>query len=128
MLKSFSYEQLLSALFGIQDIFERGRGQFFLVGDTLVSAINSLELDGDKITVGVKRAELTEGAKEVMKTAKTPDSWTDTEIVYTFSDVPVHIKIYADDIIELQNPETIVYAYEVFNIPNPYKTFLQKNL
>lgn len=128
MSKSFSHEQLLSALFGIQDIFERGRAQFFIAGPTLIRVINSLELEGDKITVGIKKAELTAGATEVMKTAKTPDSWTDTEIVYTFSDVPVHIRIYLDDIQELQNPETIVYAYEVFNIPNPYKTFLQKNL
>ena len=41
---------------------------------------------------------------------------------------PIEIKIYPDTVAELNNPETVVYAYETFNIPNPVKTFLQKDL
>lgn len=126
--KSFSYEQLLQALYGVQDLFERARAQFFLDRDTLVQVNNHLELDGDKITVGVKRAELTEGAIEVMQTYMPAHSWTDNEITYIINNVPVEIKIYSNDVLELTNPETIVYAYETFNVPNPVKTFLQKDL
>lgn len=126
--KSYSYEQLLQALYGVQDLFERARAQFFLDRDTLVQVNNHLELDGDRVTVGVKRAELTEGAREVMQSYMPAHSWTDSDIQYIISNVPVHIKIYPNDIVELTNPETVVYAYETFNIPNPVKTFLQKDL
>jgi len=128
MSKSYSHEQLLSALFGIQDLLERARVPFFLVRGTLVRVMNSMELDGDHIDVGVKKSELTENAKDVMKNVQSIYSLGESSIEYIIENISVIIHIYPDDVLELQNPDTIIYAYEPFLVPNPIKTFLQKSL
>lgn len=128
---NLSSEELLNALYFIWDAAERGQLQMFLTGNTAKQVIAQEDLSGDKITVGVRRNEWDSGQGRIAQTFlehelghKMVD--VDNEVIIKARNgVPIHIKLY-DENPTLDSFDIVFYRYETFNLPNPYKTFLEK--
>lgn len=114
-----SHEDLLKALYWAFDIFERAAMPFFLVYKTAEDVLETKQLEGDAIQVGVRDVEWASGARRIQ------DPYTEVEEnVFEFKsgDVPIILHIFKDDQC-IKVPDSKVYYNEVFNMPNPYSRF-----
>jgi hypothetical protein len=127
---SLPANELLQALYFIWDAAERGQLQMFLIGDTAKQVIANEDLKGDKITVGVRRNEWNSGQGRIAQTFMEHELGTkavelDSQVSYKFRGVPIIIKLYEENPC-LTSFDVVYYGYETFNLPNPYKTFVEK--
>lgn len=99
----------------------------FLTGHTAETALANAYLSGDRITIGVRENEWRSGSTPILLAfTGLPVAETATEVIFKnpFNDVPVFLHIYPDDETIIA-PQTIFYANEHFNVPNPYALFTQ---
>ena len=126
----FTTDELLQALYFIFDAASRGQLGLFITGENAKQVKADADLQGDKLTLGIRRNEWTSGQGRIFsefllhyfqKDIKEEDGYLN--IVY--KGVPIAIKIYKENptIIEL-NP--VNYRYETFSLPNPLDEFLEK--
>lgn len=124
---TFTDAELIQALYWIWDAFDRSLMTMFLVYNTAEAALANGYLTGDKITVGVRGNEWRSGSTPILLAfTGIPTKITDTHVVFKnpFNAVPVHVHVYAEDPC-ISPPQTIFWANEHFNIPNPYSRFLK---
>ncbi len=124
------HERLLPALFFFWDGFERATMNFFLVKDTARQVISGSPLSGDRITIGIRRMEWNGGQQGVFKAFMDHEKMIPEEISkdllkYTYHGVPVYLGIYEENP-TLSGLDIVVYAYDTFNIPNPFSLFCEK--
>jgi len=121
--KIFSSEQLGKALFDLDDLLVRCALQntYFLLHETAKCAKENKELSGDGVDVGIEARYIT---PEVVSTlsAHIKDGGMDEKgiISYEFEGVPVRIKIIKRNYKFLKHPDSVVFMYEGFRIPNPF--------
>lgn len=122
LVKHWDSEELLKALYWIWDAFERSNMPFFLIGSTAESAIANRELQGDKVTVGVRKVEWISGARRIFEAFAIPDTEENDTAYFTYEGVPVELRIFADNPY-ITSPDMVRYKYEEFKVPNPYAKF-----
>ncbi len=123
-----SFEALDKALNHAEEMFDRCVCPFFLMGKTLKGACENEQIKGDKVELGVMARYVT---PEVLSTFTSPDFSThlddfklsENKIEYKVEGVPVEIKIIHKHYGCLANPNTMVYKFADFKIPNPLGTF-----
>jgi len=130
ILKKWETQDLLQALYFIFDAASRGQLGLFITGENAKQVKADADLQGDKLTLGIRRNEWISGQGRIFseflmhyfqKDIREEDGYLN--IVY--KGVPIAIKIYKENptIIEL-NP--VNYRYETFSLPNPLDEFLEK--
>ncbi len=129
-LRSFPSDQLLQALYFMWDAAERGQLQMFLIGDTAKQVKANEDLEGDEITVGVRRNEWDSGQGRIAQTFMEHELGVkavevDGKVTYEYKGIPIIIKLYEENP-TLQSFDIVYYGYETFNLPNPYKTFVEE--
>lgn len=130
-ISTYPHQSLLDALYFIWDAAERGQLQIFLVGDTAKQVINGGDLSGDYIAVGVRKNEWNSGQGRITQEFLSHEiphgkiEFDDEREVYIYNEVPIEVKLY-DENPCLTSFDIVYYGYETFNLPNPYKTFVEK--
>lgn len=120
-----STADLLASLYWIWDAFDRANMPYFLTGKTAEQVMNNEDLQGDKLTMGVRIVEWRSGAKRILDSFIQPIETTDTKIIYEHGGVPIEITLYEDNP-HIVAPITVMYRYESFPLPNPVKDFNEK--
>ena len=123
----FTWEQLEAALFFAFDLFDDAQCEFFPMGKTALQMYDSqtkeVSLEGDKITLGVRKKDLAESTIEMLKISSPSIDIQDRKIIIEHEGVPIEIKIISKHYRVLDNLDSIDYAYETFLIPNPFDAF-----
>lgn len=127
VVTSFPHHQLLSCLYFVQDAFERASLEYFLVRDTAKAAIESKQLHGATIDIGVRHNTWSSDQKDIIFTffsGERVEQISDLPNSLTFSwrDIPFTIHIY-DDNECLLALNTIRYEYETWFVPNQFERF-----
>lgn len=121
----YSHDQLLQALYWIFDAFERSNMNFFLIYSTAESVLEQKDLEGDKITVGVRDMIWASGARQIFETYVQYVEKVDNKLTYTADNgVPVEVTVFRDDEC-IMSPDVKMYHSEAFHLPNPYSRFLE---
>jgi len=116
---------LLNALYWIFDAFERSNMTFFLTYSTAESVLEQKDLEGDKITVGIRDMIWQSGARQIFDTYVQYKDKEDNKLTYIADNgVPVELTIFSDDEC-IMSPDTKMYHSEAFQLPNPYSRFLE---
>lgn len=126
----FTHEQLLEALYWIFDVFENASIGFVLAYSTAESVLQGKQLEGNKIELGVRKAEWDSGSKALF------DTYMQDELIepiidgnkYTYithNGVPIVIYILDEDE-SIMSPDTRRYENEYFKMPNPYSRFMDR--
>lgn len=120
---SLSHEKLMKALYFVEDLFSRPNIPFFLLDETALSAKENKNLEGDHITVGIRKLDFQPNNISMMDSLYMPKSIDDKHIEYVYDDVPITVKIIdsADDM--FRNLNTFMYQYEAFSLPNPFDKY-----
>lgn len=121
----FSEPELMQALYWIWDAFDRSGMGMFLVYETASHVMNNEHMEGNSITVGVRKNEWISGSTPILKSfTEDPLEETTTKIVFKnpFNKVPVIVYVYDEDV-SITSPQQIFYANEYFMIPNTYSRF-----
>lgn len=117
------HERLLKALYWVWDAFDRSMVDFFLINQTYKDARKNKDLSGDKLEIGIRRMEWVGGGRRLLDTFMgLPLEETPTVARYEYEGVPVLLHIY-DDSDCITALDSLVYAREIFKIPNPYSKF-----
>lgn len=122
---SYPTDKLLQALYWIWDAFERSSIGMFLVYKTAEDVIDNKDLEGDKITVGVRDLEWISGSTPILRSfVGEPKEKTDKYEVFKnpFNEVPVYVYIFKDHPC-IQSTRQIFYKAEYFMVPNTYTQF-----
>lgn len=122
---AFTEPELMEALYWIWDAFDRCSMGMFLVYHTAIHAMNNEFMDGNRITVGIRKNEWISGSTPILLafTGEPVETWG-TYVVFKnpFNAVPVYVYIYADDPCITETAQ-ILYANEYFKVPNTYRRF-----
>ena len=118
----FTHDQLLQALYWVFDFMDRAMINFYLVGSTAESVKNQKDLFGDKINIAIRKNEWISGARNIADAFATPLKETETKVEYEYQGVPVIMYVLEDNEM-LTSSDSILYASEVFRLPNPYEKF-----
>lgn len=141
-----SSERMDGALMALFDIFERASCPFILLGETARSIVKDGKLKGEKLEVGVTYKHAT---KEVFSALNTvveqmaldlDDGWEDQEsgwgtrkfeekrdkvktIEFRANHIPVVIKVIRKKSKYFSNPDSIVYNFDDYKVPNPFNSY-----
>jgi hypothetical protein len=123
------HELLLKALFFFWDGFERSTLNFFLVKDTARQVRADKQLEGDRLTLGIRRNEWVGGQDRIFKAfmehEKIPHAIMEHGFRFKYMGVPVYLYIY-DNNPCLDALDIVFYNNDTFNIPNPFDVFNEK--
>ncbi len=126
---NYPHEALLEALYFFWDAFERSNLYFFLIRDTAKQVIANRELEGDKLTLGLRRMEWQGGGDRIFNSMiqheKVEVEKHDDYILFHFKNIPVYLYLY-DENPTLSSFDSVFYQMESFNTPNPFKEFDEK--
>lgn len=126
VLKGFSHDKLLPALYWIWDGFDRALMGMFLVYKTADDVRSKLLLEGDSIHVGVRQLEWDSGSRPILddylgKPVEITKDWAK----YMFENVPIYVHIFEDDPCIVET-DTVLYEQENFCLPNTYEQFIER--
>ena len=121
----FAHDQLLQALYWAFDFMDRAMINFYLVGSTAESVKNQKDLFGDKINIAVRKNEWASGAKNIADAFAVPLKEAPTKVEYEYQGVPIILHVLEDNEM-LTSADSILYASEVFRLPNPYDKFVEE--
>ncbi len=121
--KTFGNDQLMSALYGVFDLFSRSITPFFLLGDTAYACYHNKSLFGDHVEVGIRYLEYNERSLGIMEAFKHAESMNEHEIRYDFDGIPVIVKVVHDDSPMFSSPGNKMFQREYFNLPNPFDEY-----
>lgn len=119
----FTPDELEVALFEVFDLMDDAQLEFFPMNHTAEQMYNNIPLEGEKLTFGVKKSNLTETTIDLLKISRPSIDLGDKKIKIISNRVPVEIRIISYHYRVLDNLDTIVYAYETFLMPNPFEAF-----
>lgn len=132
--KTIPHEQLLAALYFIWDAAERGQLDMFLIGETAKQVKAGEDLQGEAVSVGVRRNEWDSGQGRIVKEFLSHELGIHIDVYlkstleilsYKYQGVAINIKLYEDNPC-LKSFDIVFYRYETFNLPNPYDEFVKK--
>src|ERR1035437_10572405 len=122
------HELLLKTLFFFWDGFERSTLNFFLVKDTARQVMADKELEGDRLTLGIRKNEWVGGQQRIFKAfmehEKILPRPVEHGLLFNYEGVPVYLYIY-DDNPCLDSLDIVFYENDTFNIPNPFDRFCE---
>lgn len=121
--KAFSHEKLMKALYFMYDLFSRANMPFFLLDETAKYARENKLMEGDHITCGIRAVDFQTRSLGILEAFQHADSIENNEIRYTVEGVPVTVKIIKSSEPMFTNPDTFMYQYEFFSIPNPFSLY-----
>jgi hypothetical protein len=104
------------------DAMDRGLVNFVLAGKTALSAKLNEKLEGDGITLAVRRLELESGERRILDSVIQPVSEDEDKLVYVYKDIPIQVYILNDHSC-ITSPDQIMYEHEFFKIPNTIEDF-----
>lgn len=105
------------------DLFSRANMPFFLLDETARCAKENKTMEGDQVTVGIRQVDFQERALGILEAFKKADLIGEHEIKYTVEGVPTIVKVIKSSEPMFTNPDTFMYQYEVFSIPNPFAEY-----
>ena len=123
VVKTFTHEQLLAALYFILDHFSRSNTPFFLTGDTARAVKDSRLLSGNKITVGIRKLDFQDRMMGILEAFKTADEIGDKSIKYTYNDVPIEVQVIDDSSDLFTSLNQVMYQHDFFKLPNPFEKY-----
>lgn len=120
-----NYPSSEQALYFIEDIMERMRGSYILLGDVARSAVDNLDQKVNQpIEIGILKRNYTEFMQSMLPTFLPPDTvYTDNKITFEHLGTPVTIKIIHRNYDVLKNPTFQFYKITQFPIPNPFEKY-----
>ncbi len=125
LIKSFPHEQLKEALLYTEDILDRALVPFIVLGK-MATQLRDQELpvfEADRIQIAVLERYLSDSPISIMKMVNPNMVWGEDTIRFTYSDVPVEIKIIRQNYEFFKNPDFRMYSLSSFNIPNPFEKY-----
>lgn len=124
-----SHDKLLEALFFFWDGFERASMNFFSVKDTARQIKADQPLEGNSLTLGIRRMEWQGGQDRVFQAfiehERIEHEDFEHGIKYTYKGIPVYLYIY-DDNPCITTLDIVFYNNDTFNMPTPFDTFCEK--
>lgn len=127
-----THERLHEALLFIQDMLERSRVNFVLLGDT-ARVISSTELprfNMDKIHVGVVDTHFYPSGKSMFKDLLRQEHADfieqDGQWLIDYRGVPIQIDILDRDDPYYKFPDVRFYTITEFKLPNPVRSYLER--
>ena len=120
----FNHEELYKALRGVEDLMDILLTPYFLLGKTAEDVKNNRQLEGEGIDVGIRNTALTQYVYDILKT-NYGFSKEDVDNGFTFKvgEVPVRIKVYKRNYYFFKYPDTAVYEFGSYQIPNPFDAY-----
>jgi len=80
-------------------------------------------LELNEISIGVRKLDLSESARSMLKTMKPDAEWMETNISYMFGSIPVIIWIINKNFEILNHPDKIWFYTTEFRLPNPFDKY-----
>lgn len=121
--KSYSHEQLLDALYYIDDVLQSGAIPYFVIKETAESVIRGGELSGDGIYVGIRHNDWMSSGMDIVSLVADATETKKNFIEYEYKGVPILIEIFKKNHPCIESTDPLPYAMEYFYVPNPYQTF-----
>lgn len=131
--KVFTTDQLNEALYHLVDVCDRCLIPYLLLDETARSIIQDNRLQGERVSIGVRTGDMTEGAKSTLKTLASPtydirlgmDNFEGLENGYswTFRGIPIIIQVIKRNYGFITNPDYTFYMGEQYNVPNPWDKY-----
>jgi len=124
-IKKFTYPSAESALYFLEDVFERALIPFFLLGDVARSVVDNRDMAvTDPIEIGILRKHYTEYARSTLPMFLPPDAKIGRKnITFTWDSTPVSVRVIDDHFSFLQNTDQVFYKITTFKIPNPFEEY-----
>jgi hypothetical protein len=125
--KTYSQDQLESALIDLDDLMARAALPYFVIGETARQMVSNEKLSGDGLHIGIRRNELVPTALSTINTHQPELHLTGHEdgFEYSWQDTPIYVHyIEAED--EFFKRADMVWhnAWE-YQIPNPFSEYLK---
>lgn len=121
----YNHEQVMSALYNIFDASERTGIIFFLIGDCARACYKNLPVSTDRIEIGMRRLEKESGAWRIFTEFAKVVKEDKDEVIIEYKGMPVYCKLFDDEFFFTQ-PDTIIWQYEAFRIPNQYEEYVKR--
>lgn len=124
-LTNSNYPSSEEALYFIEDVMERMRATYVLLGQCARSAVDNLDQTVHQpVEVGVLKQNYTEFMKSMLPTFLPPNAvYTDKKITFTVKETPVTIRIINRNYEVFKNPSNVYYKITQFPIPNPFEKY-----
>ena len=125
-----SSEKLDDAFFDAYDLMSRCLLQsiFLVLGDTGRALDEKRIITGDGVYIGIPKRYLTKEVKSTLRTFHPESEITEQGMTYTHFGVPVNIKFINNNYKFFQHPESVFYAAENFQIPNPFNKYFRARM
>ena len=122
----FSHEELLKALYNVEDFMDQLVTPYFLLMETGDCVKHDRLLSGTGIDVGMRNKSFTQFVYDIMKTNfnLTPEE-INQGFEYKVGEVPVRVKVYTRNYKFFQYPDIKIYEYGRFQLPNPWDVYWQ---
>lgn len=120
---SLPHDKLMKALYFVEDLFSRPNIPFFLLDETALAAKENRQMEGDRITVGIRKLDFQPNNISMMNSLYQYKSIDDKHIEYVYCDVPITVKIIDSTDDMFRNLNTFMYQYEAFSLPNPFDKY-----
>lgn len=131
----FLPEELNAALYHVVDVCDRCLIPFILLDETARSIKQDDRLQGERITIGVRAADMTESATSSLRTLASPtydihlgmDDFEELEngFMWNFKGVPISIQVIKRRYGFINNPDYTFYWGEQYNTPNPFGVYMK---
>ena len=121
---SLPYDALTEVLEYTRNMFEACQVPLLLLQQTGYQAKIGQGISGTAINTGVMRHNLTEFQFPMLKSIMPTNTvYEPNKITFVRNNVPVFIKIINRNYKFLQNPDTVLWQYEAFQVPNPWDDY-----
>lgn len=120
----FTHEQLISALYYLEEIMDRARLPYFLLEGAARQVVDNVSyLNLNQIDAGVEKQNLRESGKSLLNIV-IPGVYLDgNTISFDHGGVPIVIWVIQKHWKFFKNPDTVFYGVENFKVPNPFKHY-----
>ena len=120
----FSHEELLKALYNVEDWMDQLLTPYFLLGKTAEAVKYDKLLEGDGIDVGIRNKSFTQYVYDILKTNFNllPED-VNKGFEYKVGEVPVRVKVYTRNYHFFKYPDIKIYQYGRFQLPNPFENY-----
>jgi hypothetical protein len=129
----FTPEELKQALWDWDDVMHRAllQSKYVLLGDTARAAKDDTFLTKVPLEVGIFKRYMTPEVvslftPEALRDVAVPitvQEINDKQILLTFRGVPVKVTIIHRKYQMFENPDQVIYAYEDFQVANPFEKY-----
>lgn len=123
-MKKFNHQELMDALYHVQDMFSRASIPFFVLDDTAAAMLTNFDLEGDSVHIGVRDTDWHSTGFDILTILVEAQETTKDYALIMYGEVPIHVYVFKNHK-TIESPDLIPYGYEYFNVPNPYTEFEQ---